>query len=276
MRKFRIIGMAFVAMLALGAMMVSSASAEVNSRPYFSNEKCVKVAKGAGHYSNSTCTTVSEGGEFELEALAAGGGGVTFTSKSGLSLLVTTSGATVECEADTNTGKLTGPTTDEVTVTFTKCKTTIGGMNLVCGTKGAAAGTIVTNLLSSKLGFIKKGAPTEVGDSLSPKTPKTFATFECSLGGVTVATIEVGEGAGKGGDSVIGKITPLNTSTANYTLTFKCATAPPSGVQEFTKFEGGALDVLESSTNGGAFERACEQSTDNLTLSVSNLEIVTT
>lgn len=269
MKKIRIIGMAFVAMLALGAVMASSAMAEVNTRPYFSNEKCVKVAKGAGHYSNSACTTVSEGGEFELEA---SGTGTTFTSTSGEGFLEA-SKEQVKCKADTNTGKLTSSTEDEVTVTFTGCTTVVDELTLVCTTKGqAVAGTIVTNPLVSKLGFIKKGAPTEVGDSLKPKTGKVFATFECAFEGTTLATIEVGEGVGKGGDSVIGKITPLNTSTKTYTLALKCVT----GKQEFEKFEGGALDVLESSTNGGAFERACENTTDTLTLSVSDLEIVTT
>jgi hypothetical protein len=182
---------------------------------------------------------------------------VKFTSTSKASFLEA-SKKKIECTADKNTGEITGAKTDKVVVTFTGC-TTLSGLVKCGNTK--TAGEIETTALISTLGYIKKAAPTEVGLSLKPATGTLFAKFECAT-----EVIEVGEGTEKGGDSIIGKITPINTSTTAYTLTFKCV----SGVQEFTKFEAPEpLDVLETKIGSGAWERSCQNSEDAITLATA-------
>ena len=63
-----------------------------------------------------------------------------FTSTSKASLL--------ECTTDTNVGKITGPHSGEIQITFTGCK--LGATP--CNTPAAAPGTIVTSMLSMRIG----------------------------------------------------------------------------------------------------------------------------
>ena len=290
MIRIRIIGLALVAVFAMSAVVaVSSASAATTLPAYVrcaqvvtpgtgafelrtcegavgtkefikvylggvslsATEECAEtVAVGAGTFENAGCTTVGTGAKDFIKVFKTV---ITFTSTSGVSILKTASGEEVECKADTNAGELTGAKTDIVTVTFTGCES----KKFKCSSAGAAAGEIVVKEALSELGYIKKAAPTEVGLALKPKEAGgIFVEFNCAGGIVKVKT--------KG--SVIGKITPINTWTTTYSLVFNYSAGNPCK-QEFEKFEGLAKDTLESSKNGGAYEGACEKSTDTITLS---------
>jgi hypothetical protein len=195
----------------------------------------------------------------ELPEFSPGAAKTKFTSKSGVSILET-SGQKIECKSDTNSGELTGPKTDTVTVTFLKCESV--ALKAKCQNT-TTEGKIVTNVLVSTLGYINK-ANKEVGLSLSPKAAGgLFAEFECS--GIK---IKVGEGTGKGGNSVIGRITPVNKVVVppeTFALNFKCVAEK----QEVEKFETGTTDVLEAKIGEGEWERACETSADTILFKVN-------
>ncbi|MGH2864524.1 MAG: hypothetical protein ACRDJX_04660 [Solirubrobacteraceae bacterium] len=184
-----------------------------------------------------------------------------FTSKSGESFLEA-SKQVIKCKSDTNKGELVGTTKkeDTVTVTFLGCESlTLKAKCQNTTTKGK----IVTNLLVSLLGYIN-AAKKEVGLSLSPKTAGgLFAEFECAE-----VKVKVGEGTGKGGNSVIGRVTPVNklvTPPETFALSFNCV----SEKQEVEKFEGGAKDVLEAEIGGLGWEEACESSQDTILFKVA-------
>src|SRR5665213_183201 len=235
MNRIRIIGLALIAVFAMSEVAASVASAA--TEPYFS----------------------------------PGAAGTKFTSKSGVSLLKT-SGQTIECKKDTNEGELIGTSQkeDKVTVRFTECESL--ALKEKCQNT-ATPGEIKTTELVSKLGFIttEEKEEEEVGLSLSPKTAGgLFAEFECS--GIKIKVGEgkkTEEGGKEGGNSVIGKITPVDkavTPPETFKLIFKCV----GEEQEVQRFFGAVkLDVLEAKIGeGGKWEGACETSEDTILFKV--------
>jgi hypothetical protein len=175
-----------------------------------------------------------------------------FTSTSGPGTLFS-GGGNVECTSDTNEGQILSATHFDVLILFKGCKA-FGFAN--CTTAGQPSGTIhITGL--GLLGFIKKTAPLDVGASIeitglnAKLEEKSPAEFSCA-GGLAKIAIR---------GAAIGLIEPLNTSSTTGKLGYKA----PGGKQEFTKFEGGAELTFESSKNGGAFEKAAEETTDTIT-----------
>jgi hypothetical protein len=171
-----------------------------------------------------------------------------FASTSGKTTLETVTGLKVVCKKDTATGEVTGPKTDSVTITLIGC--VLNG--IVCNTPGVAAGDIVTSPLFSTLGYINK-AKKEVGDSLENPTGAPFAQFICGSGLTVTVT-----------GSVIGRIKPINTlipPPKHFKIAFKQA----AGKQKSPKLEGGPIDVLGVSLNGGPSEEAGLSSTETLT-----------
>jgi hypothetical protein len=270
--RIRTIGLAFVVVFALSAIVASAASAV---KPRFLNAsgvpftfECKEMTGGRGEYeTKAKCEKAKEkqtaGGKWERF------GKNRFTSSSGEGYLEATN-KKITCEADKNTGEITGEQTDLVKVTFTGC--TALAKALHCQNT-ATAGEIQTNWLFSKLGYIKEAAPVEVGLSLTPETAKgLFATFTCESS-LVKETVEVGEAKKasekeneaeeKGGDSIIGKITPINAAVkppATFSLSFKCSAA---NTQEFKNFESKGvaepIDILEAKQGAGKWERACEE-----------------
>jgi hypothetical protein len=159
---------------------------------------------------------------------------VTFTSKSGVTVLETVKKATIRCTADTGGGEVTGPKTGTIKITFTGCEfVTLG---VPCNTVGVPPGTIVTTTLLMTLGYIN-GPKKEVGIDLSTATGGPLMEFTCA--GLTVTVT----------GSAIGKITPVNKVIAppgHFALRFTQA----AGKQKPTKFEAEPTDVLFTSFGG--------------------------
>ena len=229
MSRIRLIGLALVAVFAISAVSAASASA---APPEFG--KCVEKAGSGTKYEDSNCTKVNTKGKFEFIPLAAGSK-IAFTSKSGEGFLEA-SGEKITCKEDeTKEGEITGPKEDKVKAVVFKGCTALGGLAKCQNT--ATKGEIQTEPLVSTLGFLNAGK-TEVGLSLAPASGGLFAKFECEALGVK-ETVEVGKGTLGLGDSVIGKITPVNEMTTTFTLSLKCV----SGKQEFKEFSGGNSDL---------------------------------
>ena len=219
MRNAKTLIVALVAVLAFSAIAASAASATLpellNASGKAFSFTCKEEAGGRGEYETKAKCEKAEGKQ------TAGGkwkrfGTNRFTSTSGPSYLEASS-KKISCKADSNIGEITGAKTDLVKVTFTGC-TALGGLYKCQNT--ATAGEITTTWLFSTLGYIKKAAPTEVGLSLAPETGTTFAAVTCTYEGLE-EKIEVAEAKkasekeheaeAKGGDSIIGRITPINT-----------------------------------------------------------------
>ncbi len=116
MKRMRLIGLALVALFAMGALASASASAAL---PEFSPAK-----------------------------------GVTLTGTSGKAVLETLGGGTkVECSGGSSGGEITGEkTVSKVKITFTGCKSA----GFACTSGSDPSGTLLTNELTGTLGYISK------------------------------------------------------------------------------------------------------------------------
>jgi len=276
-RHVRMLGLCLVAVFAVCAYAVSSASA----LPEWG--KC--EAKAGGNYSDSNCTVKAKpkgSGSFEWKKgkelpnvkftganKEAGHGGVLTgtiricwvgeTDKSPTTRAkcaeeggreVEESLPPVECESETNTGEQSGTNAvQKVFVTFRGC----GVINkaLPCKSNGAAAEEIKVNELKGKLGYINKGARA-VGVLLEPaKHHGAFAEFEC--GGLLALKVGVGnskEGAyyqpekTGGYDGIISPIGPVNKMTSTFEQVY--TVNPTTHENEPSKFEGKHIELLEN------------------------------
>jgi hypothetical protein len=245
MKRMRILGLAVVAVFAVTAFAASSALA----LPEFG--RCIAKA-GTGKYKDANCTlkagkVVSEKAFEFVKTIEK----KNFTSAGGAGVLETESGTRVECTGQSATGEFKGTTSfkevKNVVARFTGC--TLPLLGAQCGTAGSAAGEIVTQKLTGKLGYIAKATKT-VGQELKPEVKGgAFVVFECS----SAAKIVVKEGTKKlGHNCVIAQVGPVNTSS---TTSEEKYLAKGSGVQNPEKFEGTAPRCnLESALNGGAAE----------------------
>lgn len=170
------------------------------------------------------------------------------TSKSGIALIETVGGAKASCQAGTNTGEVTGPKTGTTILRLTGCVV----LSFKCTSPGAAEGEIVSNPLSITLGYINK-ALLDVGVSLESATGGPIAEFKCGPVDVT----ETG--------SLIGRITPID-KVVKAGKPFKLKFTQRKGKQKPNKFEGGPIDVLMASVDGGPPEEAGVSTKVELTL----------
>jgi hypothetical protein len=179
-------------------------------------------------------------------------------------------GISVECEAENNTGEAEGKNkVANIHVTFTGC--TVFG-SAPCSSAGAAEGEIKVNPLKGALGYLNKSTK-EVGVMLEPAVKKAhFADFNC--GGLVYTSVGVGnskegafyltsgcigscetatpkEEAHGGYDQIISPITPVNTSTTEFTQVYKVSAG---GENIPSKFEGKHISLLEDTVavNGEA------------------------
>jgi len=186
MKNLRILGLALVAVFALGAIAVSSASAA----PTYN--ECVKASpKNTGKYTDKTCGTEAPGGNtgaYNLKEGLGKPGKNTFKGKSGASELIVVvpagvskefpGGATVEikCASSKDSGTVQLPNKSEkVTAEFKKCK----ALGSPCQS-GAKKETIQTNSLAGELLDIEggSGVGAELGAEGGPTSP--LAHFTCT------------------------------------------------------------------------------------------------
>jgi len=182
-----------------------------------------------------------------------------FTSKSGASEFETKAGHLVKCKEDSDVGKLTGASSDESTITFTGCSTTVI-VTLKCNSAGAKEGEIVLKV-KSELVWLNKTEESEPGEDLS--LPSEGLTIDCTKS----ETLKV-----KG--STVCPISGFKVKSTTGTITCEQS----KGVQKFTKYflEGEKEGKTETEGSGlisFAFEPSALKSTDALTYEES-VEII--
>ncbi len=183
MKKVGILGLSLVLVFAFSAIAVASASAAEPS--YLA---CVK--KKGGNYEKGCAKKVLAGsGAAELEPVASG---TKFTSKSKVATFKIGS-HTVTCKKDTDEGEYTIGQYDAEKITFSGCIIDANKKD-PCQSAGAAAGTIVTEELTSAIEYLNQ-AETEVGVLLVGTTLGHWANFSCgseafSLVGAVLSKVE--------------------------------------------------------------------------------------
>jgi hypothetical protein len=230
MKRMRIIGLALVALLAVSAVTVASASAAL---PELLNKEGKELAK-------KTVTTTD----------------------TAVSTLENTAKETVTCSTSSSTGTASGTKNlVNAVVTFNGCKSSLGG---ACSNAGAEE--IVTNKLEGQIGYIEPKTNKEVGLDLWPASRTAaekekhefkaiFVKFTCG----TFAGDEV-----RGG--VIGKIANVNSLSTTNTLTYaKGANAGEQAIKKLEGVEAGFENVLEAQLFFFGFKKADEQSTQSVT-----------
>ena len=227
--RIRTLGLALVAVFAMSAIAVGSASASILPVEL---GRCVKVTAGTGNYKDAGCTEAESAGEYVWDAGAVE---KEFTSIGGKAELEgKTSKVKVICASEAGAGTYTSSTGFTTTVAFKECEQ--GSLKeweerkgTKCKSTGAVAEEIKTHELKGLYGVIK--TPTKLGISL-----------EADVSGETVATFECGLTETKVTGSVISPITPVNKMELEETEKF----AQTGGKQAPEAFEGGATDVLTS------------------------------
>jgi hypothetical protein len=142
---------------------------------------------------------------------------VVFLGFGGTGTLETTSDSgkirTVHCTGNTSSGEInTANSAKDITVKFTGC-TTSGpvGNGWTCTSSGASSGEIRTVALKGTLVYLTAGS-SKTGMVISPESGITLASFSCK--GIFLSeTLTVTGG-------VIGELTPVNSLTGSFTLTF--------------------------------------------------------
>jgi len=179
-----------------------------------------------------------EGGAFPVSFTGTSGAGTLETVSEGGSV------RTVSCTADTSSGEVNSATTvKNVKVKFTGCTTTGPfGNAWTCTSSGAASGEVLTVALKGSLNYLKSGS-SEVGIVLSPESGSSFASFTCR--GVFLS-----ENLSVGG-SVIGKLTPVNTLTSGFTLSFS-QSAGHQSPETYLSSTCSATTAVLSTTGSGA------------------------
>ncbi|HEX3851756.1 MAG TPA: hypothetical protein VHW01_12365 [Polyangiaceae bacterium] len=236
MRRIKMMGLCLVAVLAVAAVAVSSASAALpeykvcakaakETAKYTENGKEKSKSVYTGAFSDKLCSVAAPAGKYraggapegkyELESWeAAKKKG--FKGKNGVSTLDSyipeneatpwTGGTivgTVSCKSAKSVGELTGPKTSTVTVEFKTC--TSEGKK--CSSAGQKAGTIKTALLNTTLGYIEAGV---VGSDVEAASKGASASFSCE--GLEIVTVGSLIGVNTGN---VNKVSKEGTQTFN-------------------------------------------------------------
>ncbi len=261
MKRMRILGLALVAVFALGALVAGSASA----KPEIG--RCVAVSPGTGKYTDANCTKkakpVGTGDHNFVKGLVKRG----FKATTGEAFLEGASGIKVVCSSSVATGTIekSGKGAEKVSSVYSGCG--IPAFGLTCNSPGKSAGTIETFMLKGKLGYInKKSKPKQVGGELRPETGTVFAEFECT----SAVFISVHEGKEKGGNCIINHQYPINEMKLSGTSEYKTKESKP-GVQDPQHFENLKPPIcnLESEKNHegeAGQERSSQNQTGPITL----------
>lgn len=167
------------------------------------------ILTGTGVASASQPKVEPEGGTFPVSFESSGGASKLETTPEGTIV------RTVNCTENTGEkGRFsTATVVDSWIIAFKGCTGTGPfGVKLPCSSAGAKAEEIITQTLRGTLFFLKTGS-SEVGIDLKPeKLGEPLAEFTC--GGIQKMSISGG---------VIGKLTPVNTLTKAFSLTFSQA-----------------------------------------------------
>jgi hypothetical protein len=189
-----------------------------------------------GRYSAAGCFTEAleslKPGRYEWSPGPGRMGG--FSGASGRVTIETSGGTRILCESGSARGDYTAAKTESIALALSGCEQT--STHQSCQS-AATAGEIRTATLIGKLGFTKDGEPVKpaVGVDLAPPAG-SVAQFEC--GGVS-RTLS---------GSVIGALSPIDSTSAGSTLAFKQA----KGHQSPEAFEGGPADTLQSTAVSGS------------------------
>lgn len=197
---------------------------------------------GAATASASEPKAEPEGGTFPVTFTGSGGTGVLeVTPESGKV-------RTVHCTGNTSSGEISSANTAKnIKVDFSGCTTTGPfGNGWTCTTSGATSGHIVTNSLHGTLVYLTAGS-NSTGILLKPESGTTFATFTCK--GVLLSETMTVTG------TVVGKLTPINTLTNSFTLTFsqKEGHQEPSSYLSNTGCVVTATQLLSTGSGAEAF-----------------------
>jgi hypothetical protein len=247
MKRMRVLGLCLLAVGAISAVIVASASAV--AVPEFG--RC-KAAKGTGKFKNSGCTLLAKALVEEKKFEWFGGPGPKNKFKAHqkpetLATLETVGGTKITCttESNENAEFNSAKTVAKIIAEFKGCETS----KIPCNSAGKGTGEITTFALAGKLGveklFVKEGKIEEAKNKLEvqlfAETPGgLLAEFNCS-------TIHVEVRGCVAHPVASGKM--LLTSTEKFTAS--------KGEQKPDKFLGGPVDECALESNGGAgFEEA--------------------
>ncbi|HTZ88650.1 MAG TPA: hypothetical protein VMB05_18455 [Solirubrobacteraceae bacterium] len=170
------LGLVFAVVLALGALVATTASAH-----QLTYQTCVKAAKVGktytGKYNDKECKEVNAKGEGKYEAQAVAEG-TTYTGKD-KAVVITAGGKTVTCKKGTEAGEYVAEKVASEQFTFASCSS---GKKEACTSPSAAAGVIQSSTVKTKLVYLNPGE-TEVGVFVIPAQP--WLEFTC--GATTIA-----------------------------------------------------------------------------------------
>ena len=248
MRRMRVIGLCLVAVFAMSAMFVSSASA---TAPEFG--RCIKKAKaeGAGFSDAGCLKAVGTAAKFEWTNTLAKN---KFSASSAtLSTLETVGGTKITCKTEKNAGaEYTGEkTVGKIVAEFAGCETS----KIACNSTGNGSGEITTFALKGLLGYEKKEvelSKSKLEVQLSAESTPLIAEFTCS-------TIHVEVKGCVAHPISAGKM--LLEATEKFTAS--------KGEQKPDKFDGGPIDECALSSNSGT---GFEEAGQTITAKVKNEE----
>jgi len=226
-----------VAMNATGTSEGADQTFATRNPPEFG--RCVKLATGVkGKFSTAACTLPATAEKFAYEWEPGAGAKPKWTTASSVAVTLETVGRKViSCKGESGSGEYTSAkSVGHVTMTFTGCEFSASK----CASTGAGEGEIVTSTLEGQLGVEKKtSTSTKIALDLLPAGGTgPVAEFTC---GTTPVTIR---------GSVLNPVT-ANKMAASVTVKY----AQTAGKQKPEKFEGMPIDVLETATGEGAFEK---------------------
>jgi hypothetical protein len=164
----------------------------------------------------------------------------TFTSTSGAGTLEEGGQPAIVCKEDTDSGEITGAKTSTVSIDFKSC-TVFGIAN--AHSLGDSGSTILTGG-KAELCYLNK-TEKKVGVAIH----------------INPLHIEVAGKLLQVTGTVIGQVKPVNESSTSGEIILKQS----GGKQEFTKCEGGATEILDTSENEGTAKESGEQTTDKET-----------
>jgi hypothetical protein len=238
MKRMRILGLAILAVFALGVVAASSASAATPEWTECAKVEGGKFEKGCG----------AEGGKGGYEKKTGIGKGKAFKGKGGLARLHTAipgkGDVPVECQKFKDSGSVVAPNLQvKVVAVFSKC----AAAGFICQS-GTKKGTIETKSMAGELGYVSK-EPLKVGASLAAEAEPgagLLAEFTCT-GIASVRVHGAVIGTQEGDINTFSKVskTVYNVIEAELIPGFK------SIINEDTKFEGGPFTVLLSEFEQG-------------------------
>ena len=207
MKRIRILGLALIAVFAMSAVAVSSASAAPEYKTCVkATEKNAEKVYTDGEYSNKACSGAAEAPSTTTKyKLAAYNEGKKKLGTKGKNIgnpvnrqifpALNAAVADVECEKEKSVGELTSSSTSTSKVEYSKCKSSEGKK---CGKVGEASkGKITTEPLKTQL-IDQPGSTEGIGIVISPVTGTVLAVYECE-GGLKVTAIGGVEGEIEGG-----------------------------------------------------------------------------